>query len=238
MRVARRQAASCDEYMPVIPVILYHGKEEWKVRRFSDYFEGIDEIFCRFVPEFEYLLTDLSKYSNEDIKKKVFRKVSLEISLLLMRNILNEKELEKNLKDFLEIGRQYFEEEEGLKFLESVIRYLYSSTEIEVGKVVNTIKEISEKGGEMGTTTAAKLIEKGKIEGERKGKAEGKAEGRIEGKIEGLKEAIAIGLELKYGVEGLKLLEKIINMTSIEKLEAIKEAVKISKNREEIEKLM
>ena len=107
-----------------------------------------------------------------------------------------------------------------------------------MGKVVNTIKEISEKGGEMGTTTAAKLIEKGKIEGERIGKAEGKAEGRIEGKIEGLKEAIAIGLELKYGVEGLKLLEKIINMTSIEKLEAIKEAVKISKNREEIEKLM
>ena len=208
--------------IPVIPVILYHGKEIWKVRRFSDYFEGIDEIFCRFVPEFEYLLTDLSKFSNEEIKQKVFKKVSLEIALLVMRNILNEKELEKNLKDFLEIGRQYFEEEEGLKFLESVIRYLYSSTEIEVGKVVNTIKEISEKGGEMGTTTAAKLIEKGKIEG----------------KIEGLKEAIEIGLELKYGVEGLKLLERINTISLVEKLEAIKEAVKISKDMEEIEKLL
>ena len=85
-----------------------------------------------------------------------------------------------------------------------------------------SFKEISEKGGEMGMTTAAKLIEKGKAEG----------------KIEGLKEAIEIGLELKYGVEGLRLLEKIIKMTSIEKLEAIKEAVKISKNTEEIEKLL
>ncbi|GAX61241.1 transposase [Candidatus Scalindua japonica] len=56
-----------------------------------------------------------------------------------MRNIFNERELERNLKGFLEIGRQYFEEEEGLKFLESVIRYLYGSTEIEVDKVVNTI---------------------------------------------------------------------------------------------------
>lgn len=219
-----------ERLIPVIPVILYHGKEPWKVRRFSDYFGGTDEIFCRFVPEFEYLLTDLSKYSNEEIKQEIFQKVSLEIALLIMRNILNEKELEKNLKDFLEIGRQYFEEEEGLKFLESVIRYLYSSTEIEVGKVVNIIKEISEKGGEMGTTTAAKLIEKGKIEG--------KLEGKIEGKIEGLKEAIEIGLELKYGVEGLKLLGRVNNISLIEKLEAIKEAVKISKNMEEIEKLL
>ena len=211
-----------EKLIPVIPVILYHGKELWKTRQFSDYFEGTDEIFCRFVPEFEYLLTDLSKFSNEEIKQKVFKRVSLEIALLVMRNILNEKELEKDLKDFLEIGRHYFEEEEGLKFLESVIRYLYSSTEIEVDKVVNTIKEISEKGGEMGTTTAAKLIEKGKIEG----------------KIEGLKEAIEIGLELKYGVEGLRLLERISKVSLVEKLEAIKEAVKISKNMEEIEKLL
>lgn len=61
-----------------------------------------------------------------------------------------------------EIGRQYFEEKEGLKFLESVIRYLYSATEIEVDKVVNVLKEISERGGELGMTTAMKLIEKAK----------------------------------------------------------------------------
>ena len=139
-----------------------------------------------------------------------------------MRNIFNERELERNLKDFFEIGRQYFEEEEGLKFLESVIRYLYSSTEIEVDKVVNTIKEISGRGGELVMTTAMKLIEKGKIEG----------------KIEGLKEAIELGLELKYGVEGLKLLERINKISLAEKLETIKEAVKIAKSMEEIERLL
>jgi len=211
-----------ERLMPVIPVILYHGKEEWKARRFREYFEGIDEVFFRFIPEFEYLLTDLSCYSNEEIKEKAFRRVSLQIAMLLMRNIFDEKGLEDKLKGFFGIGRHYFEEEDGLRFLESVIRYLYSSTEIEVGKVINTIKEISEKGGEISMTTAAKLIEKGKIEG----------------KMEGLKEAIEIGLELKYGVEGLKLLERIRKIVVIEKLEAIKEAVKISKNMEEIEKLL
>jgi len=95
-----------------------------------------------------------------------------------------------------------------------------------VSKVVNTIKEISEKGGEISMTTAAKLIEKGKIES------------KIEGKIEGLKEAIEMGLGLKYGDEGQRLYERIKAISLVEKLEAIKEAVKVSKNIEEIEKLL
>ncbi len=67
-------------------------------------------------------------------------------------------------------------------------------------------------------TTAAKLIEKGKIEG--------------------LKEAIEIGLELKYEAEGLKLFERIKAVSTIEKLETIKEAVKVSKDIAEIEDLL
>jgi predicted transposase/invertase (TIGR01784 family) len=211
-----------ERLQPVIPVILYHGKEVWKVRRFSEYFEGIDETFCRFIPEFEYLLTDLTGYSNEEIKYQVFRRASLQIALLLMRNIFNEKTLEDNLKGFFEIGRQYFEEEEGLRFLESVIRYLYNVPEIAVERVIETVREISEEGGKLSMTIATKLIEKGKMEG----------------KIEGLKEAIELGLELKYGVEGLKLLERINRISLVEKLESIKEAVKIAKSMEEIEKLL
>jgi predicted transposase/invertase (TIGR01784 family) len=62
--------------------------------------------------------------------------------------------------------------------------------------------------------------------------------GKTEGKIEGLKEAIELGLELKYGVQGLKLLEQINKITSVERLETIKEALKISKMIEEIAKLL
>ncbi|WP_169703965.1 hypothetical protein [Candidatus Kuenenia stuttgartiensis] len=76
------------------------------------------------------------------------------------------------------------------------------------------------------------------MEGRAEGRAEGAIEGERKGRIEGLKEAIEIGLELKYGVKGLKLLERIRKIVVIEKLEAIKEAVKIAKNMEEIEKLL
>ena len=166
--------------------------------------------------------------------------------MLLMRNIYDEKYLEGKLKVFFEIGRKYFEEGEGVKFLESAIRYLYYASDITEERVIDTLKEISEEGGKLSMTTAAKLIEKGKMAGRVEGKMEGRMEGeregerkgRMEGKIEGIKEAIEIGLELKYGVEGLRLLERIRKIAVIEKLEAIKEAVKISKNMEEIEKLL
>ncbi len=238
LKIWEANSKQSQRLMPVIPVILYHGKDAWKVRRFRDYFEGIDEVFFRFIPEFEYLLTDLSCYSNEEIKDRAFRRVSLQITMLLMRNIFDEKYLEDKLKDFFEIGIQYFEEDEGLKFLESAIRYLYYASDIAEKRVIDTLKEISEEGGKLSMTIAAKLIEKGKMAGRAEGKVEGKVEGRVEGRIEGLKEAIEIGLELKYGVEGLRLLERISKIVVIEKLEAIKEAVKISKNMEEIEKLL
>ncbi len=218
LKIWEANIKQAERLMPVIPVILYHGKEEWKVRRFSEYFEGIDETFCRFIPEFEYILTDLSKYSNEDIKEKVFRKASLEISLLIMRNIFNENELESNLKDFFEIGRHYFEEEEGLRFLESIIRYLYSTTEIEVDTVVDTIKEISEKGGEISMTTAAKLIEKGKIEG----------------KIEGEKALLIRLIERKWGELKPDVKQRLNGIDSLEKLEALGEKIIISGRIEDL----
>jgi predicted transposase/invertase (TIGR01784 family) len=87
LKIWEANSKQAQRLIPVIPVILYHGKEAWKVRRFREYFEGIDEVFYRFIPEFEYLLTDISCYSNEEIKDRVFRRVSLQITMLLMRNI-------------------------------------------------------------------------------------------------------------------------------------------------------
>ena len=98
--------------------------------------------------------------------------------MLIMRNIFNESDLEKNLKDFIEIGSQYFEEEEGLRFLESVIRYLYNASEIAVEQVIENNKEISEEGGKLSMTIATKLIEKGKMQGEDRGQDRGQDRGR------------------------------------------------------------
>ena len=131
-------------------------------------------------------------------------------------------DLEKNLKDFIEIGRQYFEEEEGLRFLESVIRYLYNAPEIAVERVIETIKEISEEGGKLSMTIATKLIEKGKMQG------------KIEGKIEGEKSLLIRLIERKWGRLQPNLKERLNKINSPEELEALGEKVIISKCVEDL----
>lgn len=70
------------------------------------------------------------------------------------------------------------------------------------------------------------------------GKLEGLMEGKIEGKIEGLHEAISLGLELKFGQDSLILMDKVLRIGSIDKLEKIKELIKKAESVKEIEKLV
>lgn len=217
----------------VIPLIIYHGKKSWCFKKFADYFYCVKLKLQRFFPEFSYILIDLSNYSNDELKKRVFKSVFLKMSLLLMKNIYDKNELEKNLTSILEIGKLYLEEERGLKFLESAIRYL-STTELEVDKVVKLIEEVSKKGGDMAMTMATKLREEGKEEG----KKEGKKEGKVEGKVEGLQEALCLGLELKYGLKGLQFFGKVNDINTLNKLKALIEAVKISQSLDELEKMI
>ncbi len=58
-----------------------------------------------------------------------------------------------------------------------------------------------------------------------KGRQEGKVEGKVEGKAEGLLEAIAVGLKLRFGPEGLKLLPRIRRVHEAKALRAILTAV-------------
>jgi len=78
-----------------------------------------------------------------------------------MKNIFDQQKLEHHLVQFLEIGRAYFQEEQGLKFLEAVINYILQATEIETDKFVDSVARISEKGGEIAMTTAEKIRQKG-----------------------------------------------------------------------------
>jgi len=77
-----------------------------------------------------------------------------------------------------------------------------------------------------------------KEEGLKEGLKEGLEKGLKEGLKEGLYQTIAMGLEIKFGTKGLILMEKIRKIESTDKLEVIKEAIKITDNLAEIEALI
>ena len=58
-----------EELKPIIPIVVYHGKDKWAIRSFEEYFGTIDPALRPFLPSFEYLLTDLNKWSDERLEK-------------------------------------------------------------------------------------------------------------------------------------------------------------------------
>jgi predicted transposase/invertase (TIGR01784 family) len=179
---------------PVIPIIVYHGKRGWKVRKLSQYFNGIDETLKRFMPEFDYLLIDLTKIAEKELIEKNLNSISLLISLYLMKNIFNEEELNRNLEKFIKSGEEYFDSEEGAKFIETFMLYLLNTTKVEKEELVKVIKKVSKRGGEIAMTTGEKIRQEGRQEGLKEGLKEGLLEGRQEGLQIGIKNMYSQGI--------------------------------------------
>jgi len=155
--------------LPVIPIVLYHGWKTWTPGTLITQFKNLPDDITPYIPDFEFIFVNLSAYSNESIKTSVFKAASLRIALLIMKNIFDQQKLEHHLTQFLEIGRAYFQETQGLKFLEAVINYILQATEIEPDKLVQTVACISEKGGDIAMTTAEKLRQEGIQKGRQAG---------------------------------------------------------------------
>ena len=201
------------EIRPIIPIIVYHGKKKWEYKPFISYFNGIDDFLSGFIPSFDYIKVDLSAYSDEELKTRIFQKIMTKITLSIFKNIHNEEKIFNNLGDILKLGILYYQEEEGLKFLEKVIRYLMSATNLKNETIIEKIKNISKEGEKIVMSTAEKLIEEGKKqgiqlgmkEGIQLGKQEGKQEGLQLGKQEGKQEGLQLG-EIKGKSEAVKKL--------------------------------
>ncbi len=81
-------------------------------------------------------------------------------------------------------------------------------------------------------------IEKGRKEGKRQGKEEGKKEGKKEGWREGLWEAIEMGLSIKFGENGMRLMSAIRSLEDKDRLNIIMKAVIKTDNLADIEALL
>ena len=149
----------------VIPLIFYHGIQKWELLEFREYFKGADSSLHRFIPEFSYLLTDLANYDEEAIRDRLFQRESSKAVMLLFKYIFNEDYLTKNLSAILESGVPFLTSRDGAGFLKSIILYLLNSAEISSEAIIDTIKKISQQGGDFAMTAAVQLRKEGKIEG-------------------------------------------------------------------------
>ncbi len=201
----------------VIPLVIYHGKTNWNIGlRFSEIIEPIDNSLRKYIPDFEYILYDLSKYSDDEIVGTE----ELKVMLNLMKYIYSEN-LQDKLREIFKILSHI--SDTNLDYISTITIYLMSTTEIEIKELAKIMTEtISEKGGEIAMTTAQKIKKEGINEGINLGRMEGIKEGIKEGLKEGLKTTAKnlLNLGMTYNViataTGLSIAE-IENLKSEDK---------------------
>ena len=155
---------------PIIPVVIYHGRVKWKAGlEFCNLFDlpkGLENL----VPNFRYLLCDLSHYSDEDIKGAVM----LRAAFLLLKHIFSE-DLGERLPEILKLLSNLVKKRSGSDYLETILRYVASgSDKITKEDIENAVRDVlKEKGDNIMPTVAEQWIEQGIQQGMQQGMQQG-----------------------------------------------------------------
>ncbi len=197
----------------IVPMVLYHGRNKWEIStQFSSIIQGPHDILRDYVPDFKYILLDLTQHSDEEIKGEV----QARIFLLLLKHIFDDDIFQK-LPDILSLFNEVMKQDTGLQTIETLLRYLFSTIQDEnMDKVKNILDNTlsHEKGGSVMATIAEKFIN----------------EGIQQGLVLKAKEDVVEALELRFGTLPESIKNKLNGINDPDKLKALlRKAITIQK---------
>ena len=190
--------------LPVIlPIVFYHGDHDWNGPTSMQQLYDIDVAtwsgIAKYVPQFSFLLDDVTHLPNEWLQQRPMSAVSKLVVL-----VLRDARFVQDLPSFL---RQWHE------FIDS-LEWTWSEREL-VKKVIQYILQIMERLGadtvleaiqqeiltapkEVVMSAAEELIQRGFQRGIQEGERVGEQRGRQEGLVEGKRSTLSKMLQLKF----------------------------------------
>lgn len=158
----------------IIPLVIYHGKSNWNVKtQLGDMIKGFHDLpsdIQGYIPNFEYLLYDITRYSDEEIKGQA----QLRILLTIFRDIFTKDNegLRESIYRAVSYLRELDDKQTGLEYLETLMRYIFSAgknlTKKDMDKIIQEIETTYPEGSEIAMTLAERFREEGKEEGIKK----------------------------------------------------------------------
>lgn len=185
VRIWERDLQDGQALQPIIPVVVYHGQERWRVATdFGDLFTG-DEALRPYWPQFRYELQDLSRLSDEEVRGAVH----LQIGLLVLKYIFDPA-LRRHLPDIFMLFRELAESQTALEYLRTVLYYVgKAGRHLTPEEMVTVVQQtLADEGNEIMQTVADYWIEQG-IE-------QGIERGRIQNLQENILDLLAIRFDL------------------------------------------
>ncbi|MBU0470467.1 MAG: Rpn family recombination-promoting nuclease/putative transposase, partial [Nanoarchaeota archaeon] len=152
----------------IIPLVLYHGEENWRSGlNFKDLFDSPLDMLP-FIPDFQYVLWDASKYNDEDIKGEVI----LQAALLILKYLFR-KDLRNRFPEILRLLRDISKKRTGLEYIETILKYIVNAAPTDNINDEDLRAAVDEaltgKGGEIMPTIADLWIEQGMQQGMQQG---------------------------------------------------------------------
>lgn len=191
----------------IIPLVIYHGKNKWNISTtLSEMINGYDNLpkdVKKYIPDYEYLLYDISGYTDEEIKGGVINK----IVLTTFRDIQTKdiSGVTESIYKMIEYLVELEDKQTGIEYFETLMKYIFSArvdlTKEAVIEIMNKIETTYPEGSDLVMTLAEKFREEGK--------EEGKQEGIAIGEVKTLIKTTIRLLTKKFGVLPEEVKEKI-----------------------------
>jgi predicted transposase/invertase (TIGR01784 family) len=158
----RKQHPKARKLPPVYPMVIYHGKREWKSpAEFHDLVEPLPTALAPLVPSFTYRLVDLSERTNAEIKGAVLTR----LVQLALRWIFSDTPIER-LRELLALIDQIEDRETAVEVLESLLRYYVQGTGRVDEPEVRELLQQTPSGDPIMQTFIDRYIEQGRQQGE------------------------------------------------------------------------
>ena len=211
--------------LPVLPVVIYHGVNRWSVAANFQALFSLPDALRPYVPEFRYLLTDLSVYSDEELK----RTAQLGVGLLTLKYIFRPS-LRARLPEVLALWYTIQEQERALGYLEAIIRYVTSASQyVSAEDVRAAIETAASEGDPLMGTIAQEWLQQGLQQGLREGEERGLRQGLLSG--------IRLALKLKFGLAGAALMPEISRIEDIPLLQTVGDGIELADTPEDLRRL-
>lgn len=189
------------QFRPVIPIVIYHGEEKWKIRPASSYFEGMDELLKPFVPEFEYLLNDLSDHSEEELLEMDGSWVK---RAFLALKAVKRKPTLKGLSVIFQGLTEQEVNELFSNYIHRIFVYLLQS-KISKDIIMRAIDKVDSPAKEQVLTAYDQILQEGEAKGLKVGIEQGMEKGRLEERakknFQVFKKGIPLGLSISDLIE-------------------------------------
>ncbi|AHM55613.1 hypothetical protein EAL2_c03100 [Peptoclostridium acidaminophilum DSM 3953] len=171
-----------DELPMIIPLVIYHGKESWNIKTtLGEMITGYKDLpndIKKYIPNYEYLIYDISRYTDEEIKGEA----QLRILLSIFRDIFTKDN--KGLLESIYRAAEYLQalddRQTGIEYFETFMRYVLNAgknlTKEDVDDIIDKIEMIYPQGSEVVMSLAEMFRQEGLLLGIQQGRKEERRE--------------------------------------------------------------